>query len=260
LLHGILGSRRNWRSFGRRLAAAERVNVVTIDLRGHGDNDTRPAPHTLASCADDLDELAAAIGPPDVICGHSFGGKVAICWAARAPERLREAWILDSPPGAGATLPGQITRLIDVLWSIQTPVAARAEVADMLLAAGFPRSIAGWMTTNLKRVPASELQGGGLVWRFDLDVIAELLADYFRVDAWPMLADPSWRVRRRLLRGALSDRFDAQAVARLDALDSDGLVHHAVLADAGHWVHVDNPTGLLAWMATACKELPGDDA
>ena len=57
-------------------------------------------------------------------------------------------------------------------------------------------------------------------------------------DLWSALEHPKRRCH--LLRALESDRWTAEAIARLESL-SEG--YHTL--NAGHWVHADNPDGLL---------------
>jgi lipase len=85
--HGLRYQRLAERLPGRR--------VVALDLRGHGRSGWEP-PWDLATHVDDLLETADALGVDraDWI-GHSFGGRLVIEVAARAPERVRRAVLLD---------------------------------------------------------------------------------------------------------------------------------------------------------------------
>lgn len=73
-------------------------SVAAIDLSGHGDSDRRDEYGLDLWC----DEVAAVIadsgfdGPP-LLVGHSMGGFVTIATAARHPELLAGAVIIDSP-------------------------------------------------------------------------------------------------------------------------------------------------------------------
>lgn len=236
VLHGILGSGRNWRSFARRLVRRHPGwRLILVDLRGHGGSPAGPPPHTVAACADDLEALADQIGRPEVVLGHSFGGKVALAWAARGPSGLRQAWALDSDPGLlrSSQDAHEVSRVIQALRQVPVPLQRRDALVTILGGLGFSVGISRWMTTNLERGE------GGLVWRFDLDAAQSLIADYFALDLWPTLdapAVPTW-----LVRAARSDRWTAATIGRAEASGAT----LRVLADAGHWVHVDNPTGLL---------------
>ncbi|MCA9538193.1 MAG: alpha/beta hydrolase [Myxococcales bacterium] len=243
LLHGILGSRRNWASFARRLAAARpRWQVITVDLRGHGDSHGQAPPHTVAACAQDLDRLATQLGQrPEVVIGHSFGGKVALGYAQAHGGGLSAAWSLDSPPGtrAGGDADHEIAAVIAGIRALPMPVAGRPQVTAHFKHLGFSDGLAGWMTTNVERGP------DGLRWRFDLDVVEALLADYWQFDLWPLLERPSPRIALHLLAAGRSDRFSPQALAHAAA--APGVTLHR-LPTAGHWVHIDDPDGLLAML------------
>jgi lipase len=69
--------------------------VISVDLRGHAHSDWEP-PWDLATHVLDLLETADALGI-DVTdwMGHSFGGRLVLELAARAPERVRRLILLD---------------------------------------------------------------------------------------------------------------------------------------------------------------------
>ncbi|GJN17083.1 hypothetical protein PR202_gb04123 [Eleusine coracana subsp. coracana] len=93
VLHGLLGSGRNWRSFSRTLASelhnrapSDEWRMVLVDLRNHGWSAGIKGiipPHDMSTAAKDLADLVKARGWawPDVVVGHSMGGKVALDFA-----------------------------------------------------------------------------------------------------------------------------------------------------------------------------------
>ncbi len=238
VLHGILGSRRNWASFGRRLL--ERLpgwRLCLVDLRNHGDSHGAHGPHTLRACAADVVALADAVGAPDAVIGHSFGGKVALVHAREHRPAPRDVWVLDAAPGprTGAAAIGDVERVIQAVRLLPVPAPDRNAVKAHFADLGFSPMLAGWMTTNVR--PGD----GGLVWRFDLDAVEQMLADYGREDLWPLLESPPEGCTLHVLRAGRSDRWDDETVARLEAAPIDT----PVLEDAGHWVHVDAPDALM---------------
>ncbi len=85
LIHGITDNRHMWHPLLHKLAANHQV--LTIDLRGHGESDSDDG-YDPISYASDVVETAAALGVTDaVVIGHSLGGVVASAFAAIAPCR-----------------------------------------------------------------------------------------------------------------------------------------------------------------------------
>ncbi len=96
ILHGILGSSRNWQTAGGDLAS--RYHVFALDLRNHGGSP--PAGEmTFAAMADDVRAWIDAHGLGRVtLLGHSMGGKVAMLYACRHPERVDKLVVVDIAP------------------------------------------------------------------------------------------------------------------------------------------------------------------
>jgi pimeloyl-ACP methyl ester carboxylesterase len=244
VLHGALGSGQNFSRFTQRLARERpEYRYVLVDLRHHGQSSGAPPPNTLAACAADLLALAGSLGQlPQVVIGHSFGGKVAVEYARQTPPELAQVWVLDAVPGVvDGRGGGEIAQVIAAVRSVPMPAASRRDVVTFLAEhAGLSSGTAEWMSTNLKR------EGQGYAWVFDLDAIEALMADYFRVDLWPFLAEPRERPEFRLVVAERSDRWTPALRERAqELLPSTRVVYHE-LPRSGHWVHVDNPDGLLA--------------
>lgn len=72
---------------------------------------------------------------------------------------------------------------------------------------------------------------------------------------WPLLEHPPQGMEISVVRAEKSDRWDPNVVQQLESVASrqgdrsEGRVSLHVLPNAGHWVHVDNPKGLLEIMA-----------
>ena len=238
VLHGIYGTGRNWASFARRLAAARpEWGAVLVDLRLHGHSLGFEPPHTLAACVHDLLGLSTALGrPADAVLGHSFGGKLALMMAAAvAPSQV---WIIDASPGRRSP-GGGAARLLQTVRAHPGPFAARGDAVSAVEADGFAAHVARWLATNLV------LRDGEYRWRFDADEVEKLLADYFRRDLWDVIEAPVPSSEIHVVRASQSDVLSAGDMERLRAARHSGRVHRHEL-HGGHWLHVDNPDGLLA--------------
>jgi pimeloyl-ACP methyl ester carboxylesterase len=249
VLHGALGSGQNFSRFIQKLAEQRPAyRYALVDLRHHGQSTGAPPPNTLAACAGDLVALGRALGKaPDVLIGHSFGGKVVLEYARVAAAQpgaseLTQAWVLDAVPGAQASNEGsEIRRVIAAVRAVPVPAASRRDVVQHLTeVSGLSSGLAEWMTTNSRR------DGDGYRWTFNLDAIEELMADYFRVDLWGYLGEPRERPDLHLVVAERSDRWTPELRARGRALPPSTRVTYHDLERSGHWVHVDNPEGLLA--------------
>jgi esterase len=250
-LHGILGRRANWRSFARSFVARRPGwGAVLVDLREHGDSLGLPGPHTVDAAGEDLVEVAASVvatqgGRVAGVLGHSFGGKVAIACASRlraVGDGVDELWIIDAPVGP-RTQPRDLTteHVFDTLAGLPSTLASRSQFIDAVIAAGVARSVAQWLATNL----VADEAGG---WRFSLELanVRELLEDFKRVDLWPLVdAEAEAGTRVSLVLGGRSEAVFGEELEQANRRARLGLIEVHTIEGAGHWVHVDNPVGLL---------------
>jgi esterase len=254
-LHGILGRGSNWQTFAKRVCQARpELGAVLPDLRMHGASQAFAPPHTLAAAAQDLRALMQQLGGVRAVIGHSFGGKVALSLLAHAPtgrdgtgagaspRRLSELWVLDSSPGLRrARGEHDVTaRVIAALHALPRELESRAEFIAALEQRSISQSIARWLAKNVVR------DGERLRFALDLVAIEALIADYDRTDLWPVLEASVRDVAVRFVLAGKDSAVPAEDRKRLEELARAGSIELHVLPNAGHWLHVDDPDGLLA--------------
>lgn len=214
-----------------------------MDLRGHGESPKGTAGPSLEAAARDVVALATRAGMPLVaIAGHSFGGKVALEVArVGGIASLQDVVIIDSTPAARepqaeGDSPLAILRIIEALPagfdSISSFIAA-------LMGAGLSRELAQWLASSLER------EGQQLRFSLNTGEIRALILDYYAQDLWSVIEKPPGETRVHLVIGERSTSFseaDRNRAAQIAA--ANGRVTVDVLP-AGHWVHVDDPEGLL---------------
>ncbi|KAL8541355.1 hypothetical protein ACS0TY_002562 [Phlomoides rotata] len=273
VLHGLLGSGRNWRSFSRSLASylsPAQWRLVLIDLRNHGKSaeiEGLLPPHNMENAAKDLADLVKAEGWdwPDVVIGHSMGGKVALHFAqscanghygdnASLPKQL---WVLDSVPGKviKESTDGEVEKVLQTLQSLPSQIPSRKWLVDHMLKLGFSKSLSGWIGSNLKK------SGDQETWAFNLDGAVQMFNSYREMDYLPLLEHVPKSLEIDIVQAEKSDRWNADVLQQLESLaskqddESKGKVSVHVLPNAGHWVHVDNPKGLLEIVAPKVASL-----
>lgn len=255
LTHGILGSRRNLKSFAQRMALDfPDWQFLLVDLRCHGQSSalTPAGPNTVEAAALDVIALLNHLKIyPVMLMGHSFGGKVVMSMvqqSGRVMPRPVQVWVLDTVPGDvwcdGGDHPRDTIRFVSTL---EPPFTSRKQLIDALTCEGFTPEGAQWMATNLKPI-----KGGQLDWTFDLKGINELYGSYEQCDLWPMLETQP--------KGLQVDFVRAERSAFVWTDDDVERIHqHGArvnfLPDASHWVHIDNPEGLLEILAPSFAQM-----
>ena len=96
-IHGLGSSTRDWEQ--QVPIFSEHYQVITFDVRGHGQSAKPPGPYSIALFASDTAELMKAldIGPAHVV-GISMGGMIAFQLAVDAPQRVKSLVIVNSGP------------------------------------------------------------------------------------------------------------------------------------------------------------------
>ena len=93
-VHGVSAHGRRFRKLAEERLAA-RFRVLAPDLRGHGRSEWAP-PWSLGTHVADLLETAREIGVGAAAwLGHSFGARLILEVAAREPQRIQSAALLD---------------------------------------------------------------------------------------------------------------------------------------------------------------------
>lgn len=244
-LHGILGSGANWRTFAKSIVSKNPDwGAVLVDLRLHGESQEGFAPpHSLASAAQDLEELVTTLGadkPVKGVLAHSFGGKVALAYADRHAD-LEQLFVIDSTPSARPDARGsESTRhIVDLLRNLPDEFANRGDFTAWIEERGVSRPVAMWLAMNVRPIPNTTR----FVFRVDIAGIRQMLDDYFAQDLWGVLERPHPSMGAHLIVGGKSgvvDAADREHAARCPDTTLD------VIESADHWVHVDAPDELLS--------------
>jgi len=234
LLHGITGHARTWDDEARLLAG--RYRVLALDQRGHGDSDPAlDGDYSDAALLGDLEAFVDALGLARVtLVALSLGGRVAINYAGRHPDRVERLVVVDIGPDIA---PGGRARV----GGLMAGAPERFETLDEVVA--YQRAnnslYAEAMLRHRAQHAVRALAGGGFTWKYDRALREAIRRGRLRApaDLWPQ-----WRAigcPTLLVRGAASDILTDEIAKRmLEALPAARL---AVVPGAGHTVPGDQP-------------------
>lgn len=170
VLHGLLGSSRNWLTTGGDLAA--RYHVFALDMRNHGKSPHDAGMDYDAMMGDVLAWMDAQGLGKVALMGHSMGGKVAMLLACRHPERVERLVVVDIAPkdylshAHRAEFAAMNELRLETLQSRgEAELRFEARVGDW--------AMRKFLTTNLERDEA----GGGWRWQINLPVITAALTE-----------------------------------------------------------------------------------
>jgi esterase len=231
ILHGLLGSARNWTSIAKELADTHRVFV--LDLRNHGGS---PWAGTM-SFDEMARDVAAFIGGQRLgrvaLVGHSLGGKVAMHLALTRPELVERLVVVDVAPVAYAHSFGP---LIEAMRAVDlSKVSRRADADQRLQAAVGDAGVRNFLLQNLVKTDA------GFVWRVNLDALAANMPELL---GFPTPGeDAAYRGPTLFIAGGRSDYLGAGHRPLIERLFPHA--EHAEIAGAGHWVHAERPAEFL---------------
>jgi pimeloyl-ACP methyl ester carboxylesterase len=245
MLHGIRGYAETFAALAQTLQPAFRV--IAFDQRGRGESDWDPGRNYYTDAyVDDVNAVVdhLALDQFDLL-GHSMGGINAIAYAALHPARVRRLLIEDAGPGAFEVSAGA-TRIRKEFATTPAEFASW-EAASVFLRALRPTVPEAARQQRLQHMlkPAS---GGGFTWRYDHAGIAQtrLNPDPLRVvDLAPLVQRISCPTL--VIRGGKSDYLQPEMVAAMQALNPR--IQATDIADAGHYVHDDQPAAFAAVVA-----------
>jgi pimeloyl-ACP methyl ester carboxylesterase len=232
VLHGLFGSKTNWRSIARRLAATHRV--ITVDARNHGGSpwaDSMSYPEMAEDVLALIDRLG--LGAPTVL-GHSMGGKTAMMLALEQPDRVARLVVADVAPVpyADRLSPfAEAMRTSDVLHA-----ASREEVRQRLSLSVPDAGVVGFLLQNL------EVRNEHFDWRVNLPAI---MAAIPALSSFPRdLTGLRYDGPVLVIAGGRSDYVSGDDGEQFRPMFPD--VQVEVIAPAGHWVHADRPEEFVA--------------
>ena len=231
VLHGLFGSRTNWRSIARALSATHRV--ISVDLRNHGGSPWSDA-MGYPEMADDVRGLMKRENLREAaVMGHSMGGKTAMALALLHPGEVGRLIVVDIAPvsyGDRMSAFAQGMRSVDLFTA-----AGREDVGSRLRSLVPDPGVVPFLLQNLVR------HDGHFDWRINLAAISASL------EALSSFPAPLLKLRYEgpvhVIAGRRSDYVSDRGGAEFRPMFPR--VEVEFVEQAGHWVHADQQEAFL---------------
>lgn len=226
ILHGLLGSSRNWQTVGADLAAT--YHVLALDLRNHGLSPHDDA-HDYDAMEQDLSAWMDAQGMLSAtILGHSMGGKAAMAFACRRPGRVDALVIVDIAP-KDYTLE-QHDENFEAMAALDLGALKSRQEAETLLGARIKDwAMMKFVATNLERDA-----DGKFFWRVNLPVLSRELR---RMGRTPFAPDDKFKGPTLFVTGGKSRYVKTEDLAAIHRHFPQAKVE--TIAGSGHNPHIE---------------------
>lgn len=268
ILHGLFGSKQNWRSLAKKLSQLTQQTVFTLDLRNHGHSPSTPGLTSYSDYASDVKNFITSLKLQNVsLMGHSMGGKVAMTVALedsnesqslepnRSSSPIRKLIVIDIAPAKGFSS-DRFKGYLDGFREINSSsVSSRKQADEILSKYEDDISARQFLLTNLKRV---ELQDGGEGVKYEIRLPIEVLQHQIstnQIGDFPFLPNLSptsssspeqlatmtpvrFKNPTLFIKGAKSKYINKHNIPAIDALFED---FEIITLDTGHWVHAERP-------------------
>ncbi|KAJ3105939.1 hypothetical protein HDU97_007285 [Phlyctochytrium planicorne] len=237
ILHGLFGSKQNWRSLSKALAQRLESRVIAVDLRNHGESPHSPI-HTFDAMGDDLRLLLKDLKIDHAnLMGHSMGGKTAMHYALSYQEQINKLVVVDIAPSL-QRLTSVFGNYVKQMKKIDQAKVRKPAEADSILSETIKESrqkelsVRQFILTNLKESP-----DGTLKFRVNLDALGRSLDE--DISGFPIGSTGVTYDRDTLfIRGTRADYIPPKSKVDIDRLFPKAKI---VDIDAGHWVHAEKP-------------------
>lgn len=238
ILHGLFGSSDNWITIAKSIS--NRFTVFLPDMRNHGlspHSDT----HDYNSMSNDIYELADDLKLGKFfLAGHSMGGKAAISFAFKWPERLNGLLVADISPLVSQSFNVETGSLhVSILKAIlsvnPSGISSRSQ-ADSLLTPAIPdERLRGVILKSLQRNSDNsftwKINALSLLKNIDriMEPVKPEASDSSQISGFPVY----------FLKGEKSDYLPEKDFREIIKIFP--AAEFITIPSAGHWLHADNP-------------------
>lgn len=227
ILHGFLGMSDNWKTLGMQFSEAH-FQVHLLDQRNHG-HSFHSEEFNYDVLVEDLKHYCEAHHLEEIILlGHSMGGKTAMLFATKYPNLVSKLIVVDISP---RFYPVHHDGILNGLCALDFDKIKSRSEADALLS----KHVSDYGTRQFLLKNLYWVEKGKLGIRMNLEVLKAEVAEVGET----LPAQATFNKATLFVRGDRSEYIGAD--------DETIILNHfpnakqATIANAGHWLHAENP-------------------
>jgi len=226
ILHGVFGSGDNWLTVSKLFSPF--FHIYLVDQRNHG-RSPKTDDFSYDLLVEDLKDFADQHGLKTFyLIGHSMGGKVAMKFASRYPERLEKVVIVDIAP---RHYNPHHQEIINGLKAVDIPnITSRIEAENQMATFIPEMDVRQFLLKNLFRDGQGKFD-----WRINLPVLEKA------VESIGSPLDPLCRISIPTL---FVKGENSSYISQLDELQIPQQFSNSMIVkipNAGHWVQAEQP-------------------
>ncbi len=227
ILHGLLGMGDNWVSLAKEWAG-KGYEVHLIDQRNHG-RSFHDDEMNYEVMVKDLEKYLDHYGLHKInLLGHSMGGKTAMFFAMKNPEKIKKLVIVDISP---RYYPPHHHFIFDAINTLPLNLSTRKELEKELNKKTSNTAISLFILKSIERNKNGEFK-----WKPNIEVLEEALEDLGEsLPPMSIFTKPTL-----FIKGEKSPYIPSDDYSLIKAHFPNANI--AEIPNAGHWVHAENPS------------------
>jgi esterase len=240
ILHGLYGSSDNWMTIAK--AISEKFTVYLPDLRNHGQSLHSPI-HDYDSMSHDIYELSEELQLKNFsLAGHSMGGKIAVNFTRKWPEKISHLIVMDVYPFSKydpeSRFYSEHKQILDCLRSIDLKGITRRADAEIFIKEKIDTErIRNLVLKNLLRLPDNTF-----AWKINVNSLLGNLGSIVNGLKEPEPGEALTGFPVFFVKGELSDYISIEEMKTVRILFPAAEL--IVIRNAGHWLHADKPEAI----------------
>ncbi|KAH8281286.1 hypothetical protein KR018_007943 [Drosophila ironensis] len=242
ILHGLFGSKQNWRGISRALERVLPRTIYTIDARNHGASPHSPE-HSSRAMAEDLRLFLEQQGVPRAAClGHSMGGRSMIHFARLFPDLVERLIVVDISPVSVPRSVEEMSQIFDAMINVELPntlsMSEGRKVARDRLMQATENATVDFIMLNLRKDKTT----GAFSWACNAPVLRDFVIEFDKSQKYLEELAP-YTGPTTFICGSRSPYMKLDHWPQVQQMFPNSELHWL---DCGHLVHFEKPQEFIA--------------